>query len=878
MSTACKSGTNSSAHNPVFSSLRNQVLLILTILVTVILVQVILTLSTGSQLSSGHEKVQTSAAAVELVLKLERDIIDLQRNVLIYKATASTSAASRFSHLVDEVRTDLMILEEKAQETSYNAEYLDYINRLKNHLDDYIENFESVIDSKTEQETLLKAEIEPRFRAIETKLEVTGDIGIGDRFHLAAAERAMFRYLSEPGYTALEDFKLQLKSINRLTKPPEFGVTIDELNKDFLKLTQLTRSYIFLLNVVMAGTANEFLYLTKEMINIAHKERNAIQAGVDHSEYMATTRNNLIAIACVFLAILLAAMINRGIIQPIKNITEVFGQIISGATVKSIPGIERRDEIGKLSQAAGIFYEHSMIQRRLNQELRAAKQKAEEATQSKSLFLANMSHEIRTPMNGVLGLIQLCLKTDLTDSQRNYLVNAAHSSGLLVGIINDILDFSKIEAGKLELEQVPFELEEVISNTLSSVRENANDKGLNLILLTKPLVKTTYIGDPLRISQVLLNLLNNAVKFTETGTVTLEIQSIDTDGDTPDLTFDIHDSGIGMEEQKLSAIFDAFTQADDSTSRRFGGTGLGLSIVNQLVMLMEGKISVSSKIGVGSTFTVRLPLAATQNSQTLFAPLDDGVGNTLVRSSKVTTRLFDYLPSEMAFTAVDSIADITMESKPSRIIIGIESFEQAIALEKDIEALASAGHFPGFIADLSIEKLQENILNHFNLPVLEQPATPSELLNFMRQLSNQDYHQPTDVYLGEDLKLDGHVLLVEDNAINQMVAVEMLEDYGLTCDVAENGQLALDRILGGATYDLVLMDVQMPVMDGYEATQQLRQSGYLGLKICGLSANAMKNDLKMALEVGMDDYLTKPISLDDLESKLVKYLPRQTPH
>ena len=489
-----------------------------------------------------------------------------------------------------------------------------------------------------------------------------------------------------------------------------------------------------------------------------------------------------------------------------------------------------------------------------------------------------MSHEIRTPINGILGLVQLTLKTDLNDIQRGYLLNAARSSELLVGVINDILDFSKIEAGKLEMEMLPFELDELLQQSLTGMQLRAQEKGLNLAVYVDPHLNATYIGDRLRISQVLLNLLNNAVKFTEQGRVTVDVRQVETGDQGSSVCFTISDTGIGMNAGQLQSVFSAFTQADQSTSRRFGGTGLGLSIVHQLTQLMDGEVSATSEPGIGSRFQVTLPLEPGETRASIFSPPADDIETVIVLNADTDPALAIYLQHELCFRVEHSLLNMNHGTTAMRIVIGIQNMEQALSLADEIQALVAAGHFPGFLIELTPPQLREHLLDHFNLPVLSRPATPMQLLGFLQQLAPSGSQQLLDIDVIDGLKLSGRVLLVEDNAINQIVAADMLEDFGLTCDVADNGQVALDMILGGKPYDLVLMDVQMPVMDGYQATLELRRLGYLDLKICGLSANAMRSDVKTALDIGMDDYLTKPIGWEDLESKLLKYLPRESTH
>jgi len=866
-----------SLQNSLRNSLRAKVLLLLTTLVLIISVQAFMSWETRQQLAEGHEKLEHITRAAELVHQLERDVLDLQRNVLIYKINSNESVAAQFDKSSSEVKLHLDELRVLARDTTYQAEYADYLSRLEGYSKDYSQNFSSLVESKSEQKRIQFEEVPAQIAAIKRRME-RSELDFEKYFYLTSAERAVNQYLVEPDFEDLEVFKAKLNLVKRFTNDTLLQDMLDDLSQSFTRLTQLTRGYIFLVNVVMAGSANEFLFITQEMTDIANQDREAVKSLVSISEAESAARNNIISLVCIVLVIILAAMIISNIITPIQRLTRVFGRIISGEEVENIPGIEREDEVGQLSQAVSVFYEKNLAQLRLNENLKLQTRRAEDATKAKSQFLANMSHEIRTPINGILGLIQLCQRTGLTDIQREYLSKAVESSEVLMGVINNVLDFSKIEAGKLVIEHAKFDFDIMLKQVLASVQVRAEEKNLNLRLFVDEQVKAVYLGDPLRISQILLNVLNNAVKFTETGSITIEIKLASEKNDVQQLIFAITDTGIGMSEEQLASVFTAFSQADDSTSRKFGGSGLGLSIVTQLATLMNGEISVDSALGKGSSFRVTLPLTTTKAHARLIEPIQDDLENILITSSLMTAVMIPYLPASMNF-AVNSRLDniVTPQNQKNRIVIGIDTLEQAIELIAPIEHLISAENFVGFAIDTNPSGLKQQLLARFDLPVLEQPALPSSLMAFLKALSpDNQVKQDTSANEPDELQqFLGHVLLVDDNAINRMVASDMLDGFGVTCDVAENGQQAVDTVNGGKRYDLVLMDGQMPVLDGYQATQEIRRQGYCDLKICGLSANAMRSDVDKAMEHGMDDYMTKPIAWDDLEKTLQKYLTPQ---
>tara|TARA_R110002072_G_scaffold13418_12_gene56314 strand:- start:81729 stop:84338 length:2610 start_codon:yes stop_codon:yes gene_type:complete len=853
-------------------SLTKQVLFLLSVLVTIILAQTYLNWDAREQISESRQELERAAEVLDLVHQLERDILNLQRNVLIYKATNSGSVIDRFARIKADLEAQLSKLNSLPLASIDSEKSMDDIIRLQSHLNDYGKNFSQLVVNKTERNRIFSAEIKVRFDTIYLNLDNSDATTFEVYFLVVSAERAVFQYIADPSSDYVHVFKTSLKRAGGLIDDPTFHTNIAALNRSFQRLNQITRGYTFLTNVVMAGSANEFLYLSGEITNIAKTQSARIQKEVNRVEELVAIRTNMVTVVSVMLALLLASMIINTIIIPIQNLTKIFGKIISGEKVRRFPGIERNDEIGKLSQAAAVFYTHSISQRRLNEELKTAKQKAEDATRSKSLFLANMSHEIRTPVNGILGLIRLCQKTGLTQIQQDYLSKAAYSSEVLMGVINDILDFSKIEAGKLEIELEDFNLDEMLQRVLAAIQQKAAENGSVLQLYTDPRLSASYQGDSLRISQILLNLLNNAVKFTPAGSVTLEVKLISSEPMSSHISFVVRDTGIGMNQAQLDSVFKAFTQADESTSRKFGGTGLGLSIVSQLVELMSGKIEATSTLNEGSSFQVSLPLANCATPQPIYQPMDDDLSNHFVTLSKTAGSLIPFLPAAMHFEVRDALPPTDASaSKKQRVIISLDRIEQALDIQSKIEDLVSNGHYPGFLIDMNTNSLGQQLLQTFNVPLLEQPATPSQMVNFMAALSEAGASQH-QVVVFESAQYQGHVLLVEDNVINQTVAADMLEDYGLTCDIAENGREAVDKIKADVRYDLVLMDVQMPIMDGYQATEEIRRLGFENLKICGLSANAMRTDSKLAFEHGMDDYLTKPIDWDALEHVLSKYL------
>jgi signal transduction histidine kinase len=378
----------------------------------------------------------------------------------------------------------------------------------------------------------------------------------------------------------------------------------------------------------MAGSANEFLYLSGEL---AKKVTTDSEIATQRTYTLAesTQRNGeLFSLVAILLALSAALFAMFRILGPIRSITQVFNKLAQGVQISNIPGSSRKDEIGKLAKAALVFSDKNRETEKLLDEARTmnsqleslnkaiteAKIKAEQATASKSMFLANMSHEIRTPMNGIIGLIELAQQQELSTTVKGYLDKAAYSGQILLSVINDILDFSKIEAGKLKIEEVSFSLHSLFDNLIAVIALRAKEKNLSVHFTVNPKIPPQVIGDPLRIAQIIMNIGNNAVKFTEQGRIDIEFDgSLNEKGNVLNLTMRITDSGIGMSAAQLDRIFKPFTQADGSTNRKYGGTGLGLAIVSQLTELMNGRLDATSTMGKGSTFEVELPLKAFKN-------------------------------------------------------------------------------------------------------------------------------------------------------------------------------------------------------------------------------------------------------------------------
>ena len=559
--------------------------------------------------------------------------------------------------------------------------------------------------------------------------------------------------------------------------------------------------------------------------------------------------------------------------------------------ILSIGRITETDENKDPVRISGIHIDINEL-KQLENNYFAAKKLAEDANKAKSDFLANMSHEIRTPMNAIIGMSHLALETELDKKQRNYIDKVHRSAESLLGIINDILDFSKIEAGKLDVENVEFNLADTLDNLVNFISIKAEEKHLELLFDVEPNIPMDLVGDPLRLTQVLVNLANNAIKFTQQGEVILHISSQFQCDDYTELCFTISDTGIGMTEEQQNKLFQPFTQADASTTRKHGGTGLGLTISKKLVHLMGGSIDVTSEIDKGSSFSFKITFARQERaSQQTFNPannvnrilvIDDNIHALEIFDKMLTTLGYDVVVKDNANDGLQTLLDNDINT-PFQIVFmdwqmpEVNGIEAVSIIQNKMKLMNLPKVF--MVTAYGREELKIQLGKLTTEKILTKPVTVSTLNDSIIDsmgarkgiLIQKNLRQEKSMDDIESLR-GASILAVEDNELNQELILGLLSNNGIACTVANNGQEALE-VINNNDFDGILMDCQMPIMDGYTATRKIREiEKFKNMPILAMTANAMTGDREKAIDAGMNDHIPKPINVSYMFKIMNKWI------
>lgn len=589
------------------------------------------TLSTHKSFSSSMEDIFAQGTVQELTANLQHNVMDLQRNALIYKDTASKSAIKKSEQLYKNIKETIQSLESNTLLIT-QAEKLE---RMEHHLSEYKNNFDIVVSNRNQQEELVSHylfELSPSIQGKLSKFKLPEATIKKLSLHLHASQRSSLSYLATQDSTFINTFKKHIEKVEKNLSAKDhthpFLSDLKDYKRKLLRIVTLKRNYIYLINVVMAGSAYEVLFLAEELTEFSQVQsmeaREAAEQGLRQQRQIMLM---LLGFG-LLMAIITPLYFSSLIIQPIQRITRVFKSLSDGEAIERIPAREREDEIGLLAKAADVFKAKNeqthelleqakqsvLIQKDLNKELASAKNNAEKALSVKSDFLANMSHELRTPLNSVIGFtVRLLKKSDEFSQRQLSALNAIERNGKhLLAMINDILDLSKMEANKLEMRFEIVNIHTLCEEVIHQLRPSAEERSLDIIYEKNTTESLNITTDPIRLTQVLINLLSNSIKYTEKGWVKINVE---VDSKNRQLTIHIEDTGIGIKEEDMERLFQRFEQFDADTRFKIGhGTGLGLAIVDNISRLLGASISAKSEERKGSTFSVKLPFEPPQQS------------------------------------------------------------------------------------------------------------------------------------------------------------------------------------------------------------------------------------------------------------------------
>ncbi len=712
------------------------------------------------------------------------------------------------------------------------------------------------------------------------------------------------RNMQRQAYQQLIDLKQSIKNDALRSQIDHVTELVAHYTDTFNIAVEETRGFLYLVNVILAAEANEILYQSDiretQITENLHRQRETID------QYLSRLVTWILLVSMIALLVqaVLSYLITLTITNPITTITRVFNELSEGSGKSIIPSYPKDDEIGDLTKAARTFKQKNVENRKIlndykelseqlerrilertqelnamNKELEFSKEKAEEMVQIRSNFIANISHEIRTPINAVLGMTYLMRHSELSDQQAEYLESINLSSKKLLAIINDILDFSKIEAGQMTIESTKLDLFQVVSDCVSMLQAQAHAKGIEIFTHFDSYVSRYYHGDPLRLGQVITNLLNNAVKFTQVGHVGVTVEAINIQR----LRIKIHDSGIGMTEEEQSRLFRAFSQADASTTRRFGGTGLGLVISKQIIEAMNGNIIVHSEKGAGTTFTIELDMKRVNDAQE--SKKLHGHKALLIERNDLSRSAFNHA---MQYLGLEVISYETYMrehiSQVDIILYAVEKRERSALDTEMITQLASAYPKTPVCLIYPMGKTPEKSDPNSQNTYVQKPINPIRLekvlLRMLTGEQNAEKNSNLDELRQEMATRSGsRVIVADDNLFNRQVVSGLLQKSNIEVAEAIDGEDLTEKVLQAAElqtpYELVFVDYHMPKMNGLEACQWLRQR-FPDLSIVVLSGDTEVTTKQKFFTAGANAVLAKPIEVKDFYDIVLSYIePKQ---